>query len=251
MPLMISKQQIKFVKSLQYKKYRKKAQAFLVEGEKCVEELMNSDFEILLIAATEDYMQQKKEWLAPFETKIYEVSPEQLRSMGTLMTNGKVLAVAKMRRESVFTIQDEFVIALDSLQDPGNLGTIIRIADWYGISKILLSENSVDFYNPKVIHGSMGSFVRVELYYCDLTRVLTQFDEVVKYGAFMEGKNIHELRMNDPPAIFVIGNEAHGISLPVAERIDHRIHIPRIGGAESLNAAVATAIICDNIFREI
>ncbi len=245
---MISKQQIRFIKRLQYKKYRKKEQAFLVEGEKCVEELLNSGYRTRVIVATPEYLYKKRQSLKKFKGDLYEADAELLHSIGTLKTNQDILAVAAIAENEIFTIRDEIVIALDDLQDPGNLGTIIRVADWYGIHKILLSENSVDMYNPKVIHATMGSFVRVRLYYCDLPKTLGRFKEIVKYGAFMHGENVHKLKIL-PPAILITGNEAHGISRKVAALVDHRIHIPRTGGAESLNAAIATAIICDNVFR--
>ncbi len=246
---MISKQRIKFIKSLQYKKYRKKEQAFLVEGEICVKELINSDFEILFVVATPDFLYNNPGFNEKSEGILYEADAALLHSVGTLKTNEKVLAVARIPESRSFTILDEYVIALDGLQDPGNLGTVIRIADWYGIKKILISDNSVDLYNPKVIHATMGSFVRVQLYYCNLPDTLRQFANIEKYGAYMQGENIHRLKISSP-AIIITGNEAHGISTRVSEEVNHRIHIPRIGGAESLNAAVATAIICDNVFRD-
>ncbi len=246
---MIPKQQVKFINSLQYKKYRKKEQVFLVEGEKCVKELLNSDFETLIIAGTTEYLSQNKELFHDYKGTIHDVTEKMLQQSGSLKTNNSVLAVSKIQEESLFTIGNEYVLALDDLQDPGNLGTIVRIADWYGITKILASENTVDFYNPKVIHATMGSFTRVKVHYCDLNDIFGGSSlSIKKYGAFLNGENVHKIKMS-VPAIIVIGNEANGISPEISNRIDQRIHIPRIGGAESLNAAVATAIICDNIFR--
>lgn len=247
---MISKQQIKFINSLQYKKYRKKAQAFLVEGEKCVEELFDSDFEIIKLVATAGYLEQHKTVIQNLRRPVYEVSAEVLCKMGSFKTGQNVLAVVKIPENKILTIDNEYVIALDELRDPGNLGTIIRIADWYGIKKILVSENSVDLYNPKVIHATMGSFTRVQLYYCDLPKMLDHLAGIKKYGAFMQGENVHKLKI-ESPAILVIGNEANGIGKQVSGQMNYRISIPKIGGAESLNAAVATAIICDNLYRDL
>jgi len=246
---MIPKQQVKFINSLQYKKYRKKAQAFLIEGEKCVEELLNSDFETLILAGTTEYLSQHRERFKDYKGTTYEVTEKILQQSGSLKTNNRVLAVAKMKEEQLFTIGNEYVLAIDDLQDPGNLGTIIRIADWYGITKILASENTVDFYNQKVIHATMGSFTRVKVHYCDLSLFLDGRSSIKKYGAFLNGENVHTIKMS-VPAIIVIGNEANGISSEISNLIDQRIHIPKIGCAESLNAAIATAIICDNMFRD-
>jgi TrmH family RNA methyltransferase len=246
---MISKQRIKFIKSLQYKKYRRKAQAFLIEGDKCVEELFKSDFETIILAGTTEYLNQKQKVFQSYNGTIFEVTEKELQRIGTLKTNKSVIAVARIKEDPLFVIDNEYALALDGLQDPGNLGTIIRIADWYGITKILASENTVDIYNPKVIHASMGSFTRVKIHYCDLNDFLASSSSLIKkYGTFLDGDNVHEIKIK-VPAIIVIGNESNGISDELAGKIDQRISIPRIGGAESLNAAIATAIICDNMFR--
>lgn len=247
---MIPKQQVKFINSLQYKKYRRKEQAFLVEGDKCVEELFNSEFETLIIAGTAVYLRQHQKIFQNHKGTTFEVTEEELQRTGTLKTNKSVIAVARIKESPLFVIENEYVLALDGLQDPGNLGTIIRIADWYGIKKILASENTVDFYNPKVIHASMGSFTRVKINYCDLNSFLGNSSLMVKkYGTFLDGDNIHAIKMK-VPAIIVVGNEAKGISDELAGKIDQKINIPKIGGAESLNAAIATAIVCDNMFRD-
>jgi TrmH family RNA methyltransferase len=140
---------------------------------------------------------------------------------------------------------NEFVIVLDDIRDPGNLGTIIRTADWYGIHSIVASEETTDFYNPKVIASTMGSFCRVNVFYTDLSSYLSAQKGPV-YGTFLNGKDVHALG-EKPGGFIVIGNESNGISPAVEKLVTHRITIPRRGGAESLNAAIATAIVLDNL----
>jgi TrmH family RNA methyltransferase len=163
-----------------------------------------------------------------------------------------VLAIAEIpetKMQPAVSI-DDLVLVLDDIKDPGNLGTIVRIADWFGIRSVICSENTVDLYNPKVIQATMGSVARVNVDYCNLSDFLSSIDPVIKiYGAFMEGKNIHSARL-DPKGIIVIGSESNGISPEVSSRITDRISIPAYSTtqtqnqAESLNASVATAIIC-------
>jgi RNA methyltransferase, TrmH family len=141
----------------------------------------------------------------------------------------------------------ELVIALDEVRDPGNLGTIIRIADWYGINKLVFSTHSAEFYNPKVIQATMGSFTRVEFFYADLNEVFSQWKLPV-FGAFLDGENIHQMgKIN--PGVILMGNESNGISSDLAKQVNHKVTIPGYGQAESLNVAIATAIICDNFKR--
>jgi TrmH family RNA methyltransferase len=139
-------------------------------------------------------------------------------------------------------------LALDEVRDPGNLGTIIRIADWYGISKMVLSPNTADFYNPKVLQASMGSFTRIQFFYQDLSDFITTSSRIPVYGAFLEGENIHQAHLTTD-GIIVMGSESHGISPHVERYVGRKITIPPFGKAESLNVAVATAIICDNFRR--
>ena len=143
--------------------------------------------------------------------------------------------------------EGEFIIALDDIRDPGNLGTIIRTADWYGIHTIIASEETADFYNPKVISSTMGSFTRVNVHYEDLQNFLSKTHRKI-YGAFLQGRSIHHESFASG-GIILIGNESRGISKPLEKLVTDRITIPRFGHAESLNAAIATAVICDNIRR--
>jgi TrmH family RNA methyltransferase len=163
--------------------------------------------------------------------------------MGTFQSNDQAIAHVEMMENTPFIIDDQdFVIALDSIQDPGNLGTIIRTADWFGIDKILLSNETVDMYNPKVISGTKGSFTRVKLHYCDLAGYLSH-SRVKVIGASTKGKNLSEY-MIKPPAVIVLGSESQGISPDLIKYLSGTVTIPKFGNAESLNVAIANAIIC-------
>jgi TrmH family RNA methyltransferase len=246
---MISKQHVKFIKSLQYKKYRKKAHAFLVEGSKSVLELLSSDFEVLSLTATARFYSEHGSHIDDSTIRCYETDEEALSRMGSFQSNDDVLAVASMKPTSPFSVHsNEHLIALDDLQDPGNLGTIIRTADWYGWSKILVSPDTVDFYNPKVISATKGSFTRVQVYETEWISFLDQYPQLNIYGTFMKGSSIYKTSISSPSMI-CFGNEAHGIGDRLAGRITRRLMIPRIGKAESLNVAVAAAIVMDHISR--
>jgi TrmH family RNA methyltransferase len=243
----------KLVKSLHNKKFRYQEGLFLVEGEKSVVELLTpesnlQEIKVEALFYTAQFAQVYANYLAFFQKKVaYSevVTGEILQSVGTLQTNESALAVAHIPQNLPLGKAAEMVLALADIRDPGNLGTIIRIADWYGINKIICSETTTDFYSPKVIASSMGSFLRVKPYYCKLEDYLKENLSNNVYGAFLEGKSIYEVDF-ERQGIIVIGNESNGISDEIAKYISHRVTIPRFGKAESLNAAIATAIICDN-----
>lgn len=244
---MISKATIKFIKSLQIKKYRKQEQCFVVEGAKSVLELLQSDFETTLIVGTGEFMDHLKNPAA----ELIPVTEKELHSLGEFQTNTGALAVARMKPNERPVIKGNHIgLVLDDIRDPGNLGTIIRIADWYGINAIIASAETADFYNSKVITSSMGSFTRLPVYYTDLPTYLKQHDVsgLTTWGAFLDGQNVHECDFSNG-GLIVIGNESKGISPAVEKLVTRRITIPRFGKAESLNAAIATGIICDNIRR--
>ncbi|GAB3201249.1 RNA methyltransferase [Pontibacter aydingkolensis] len=246
---MFSKAIVKYVKSLQVKKYRSQHQAFVVEGAKSVLELLQSDFEIQHLFVTESFRQEHAALLHKgFKYDI--VTEKDLVAAGTFASNNAALAVASMRKLPHLTLQEkDFVIALDDIRDPGNLGTIIRIADWYGIEHVVCSESCADFYNPKVIAATMGSFTRINVHYVNLTEWLAQYTTKYKiYGASLAGENLHKMKLK-PEGILVLGNEANGIRPEVAGQINQLIKIPAFGKAESLNVATATAIIIDNFKR--
>lgn len=248
---MLSKAVIKYINSLQIKKYRNLHQAFVVEGAKSVRELLASGFEIEKLFITEEFLQKHNGLLEkglPFEL----VSEKELVQAGTYESNNAGLAIARTRKLPPLKVsQKELVIALDDIRDPGNLGTIIRIADWYGITKIICSETCADFYNPKVIAATMGSFARVSAYYLDLPAFLHELPEGFGvYGAAMHGANIHHMQLK-PEGIIIMGNEANGIRPETMKHVTNIIKIPAYGQAESLNVATATAIIVDNFFRHV
>ncbi|MCC9135401.1 TrmH family RNA methyltransferase [Pontibacter silvestris] len=246
---MLSKAVQKYINSLQVKKYRNQHQAFVVEGAKSVLELLHSNFEIQHLFITETF--QKDNTAALRKGSSYEVVTEQeLVKAGTFASNNAALAVASMSHlPPLHVVPTDLIIALDDIRDPGNLGTIIRIADWYGITTVVCSETCADFYNPKVISATMGSFTRVNVHYLDLPPWLQQQTATHKvYGAALNGNNIHAMQLK-PEGIVVLGNEANGIRKEVAEQVNTLIKIPAFGQAESLNVATATAIIMDNFRR--
>lgn len=245
---MISKSQSKFIKSLQLKKYRKQEQCFVVDGEKGVEEVLASDFEVLQVVATKSYLAKKQVELERGAAEVVIVSEDQLAQLSSFQTNQSVLAVVRQKPNQIPLLGDrEYCLVLDDIRDPGNLGSIIRTADWFGMRKIIASAETADFYNPKVVSATMGSFTRVQFGYADLMPELKKSTLPV-YGTFMNGEDVHSIAFSDGGFI-VIGNEANGISSEVAALVTHRITIPGVRGAESLNAAIATGIVLDNWSR--
>ncbi len=244
---MVSKAKVKFIKSLQLKKYRKEEQCFMVEGAKGVTELLHSDFEVTWLAATDPFLRENEAIITKRAVEVVGSSEQELAGVGTFHTNNAALAIARLRPNTEPKLKNEFVLVLDDIRDPGNLGTIIRTADWYGIKNIIASEETADFYNPKVINSAMGSFCRVNIFYTQLSEYLFGTDRPV-FGASLTGKSIYETDFGKEGFI-VIGNESQGISASVHSLISQHVTIPRIGQAESLNASIATAIVLDNVFR--
>ena len=245
---MITKNQIKYINSLQQKKFRVEHQSFVVEGAKSVIELLNADFELELLFVTDDFFKENEAIFQTLSIQPEIVKAEELEKAGSFSSNNAALAVVKTKENLELLVKEkEFALILDDIRDPGNLGTIIRIADWYGVTKIICSPSTVDYYNPKVINATMGSFTRVSLYYVDLVDFIKN-QQVNIYGTLLDGENIHHTVFNDSGYI-IIGNEANGISDEITELITHKITIPRFGGAESLNAGIATAVVLDNVFR--
>jgi TrmH family RNA methyltransferase len=243
---MLSKAKIKFVKSLQIKKYRKQEQCFIVEGAKSVRELLTSDFEVVLMLATKKFMENSR---VPKSAEIIEVTDKELAGIGEFQSNDSVVAVARMQPPGQPDVEPgEFALVLDDIRDPGNLGTIIRTADWFGINKVIASEETADFYSSKVIAATMGSFTRCKILYTDLIAYLQSKKGTRMFGAFLDGKDVHTVDFGRG-GLVVIGNESKGISHELAGFITDRITIPKYGKAESLNAAMATGIICDNLRR--
>lgn len=245
---MITKNQIKYIQGLQIKKNRILHNSFLVEGAKNVLELLHSNFEIELLFFTEPFYKENRIELDKQNFKFELVSDAEIEKMGTFSSNNAALAVVKTKPNIDLLAENELVLVLDDIRDPGNLGTIIRIADWYGLKNIVCSKNTVDFYNPKVIAATMGSFIRVNLFYTDITEFLKTKKGAFIGAAVMNGRSIYDLSL-PKTGYLVIGNESNGISDEVLSLVNERITIPKRGGAESLNAGIATAIILDNFFR--
>lgn len=243
-----SKETLKFIKSLKLKKNRFKEQLFLVEGAKNIIELLQSDYQISLVIGTNEFLHDYA-YLLPKNIDVFSAKIKDLGKTGTFKTNNSAIAVAEIKPNIPYNIkQNEFILVLDDIRDPGNLGTIIRIADWYGINKIVLSETTTDVYNPKVINSSMGSFTRVSMFQTNLKNFLDKQSMPI-FGAFTDGENIHEVDFPEGGFI-VLGNESKGISPELSGMIKRRISIPRYGRAESLNVATAAAVICDNLKRK-
>jgi TrmH family RNA methyltransferase len=248
---MLSKNRIKYVNSLKIKKYRQLNQSFIVEGAKSVLELLNSDFEIELVLATQEFQQKYSSISSQHKTLFETVTLTELQGLGSFQTNDSCLAVVKTKENVFLRAEDsEYVLILDDVSDPGNLGTIIRIADWYGINKIVCSENTTDVYNPKVIAASKGSFTRVALFYTDLTKYLgTNAGDKMVAGAFLGGVSLYDFKFPVEGGYIVMGNESNGVGQEVEKFVTHKITIPRFGEAESLNVGIATAVILDNMRR--
>mgnify|MGYP006186239407 FL=1 len=240
---MVSKNQIKLITSLQQKKYRKQEQLFFAEGVKVVQELLHSNFEL------QDLFTTKQDFLTVPKNKVHAISEAELKKISALTTPNSCLAVFKIPKAKEM-VDKGLIVALDDVRDPGNLGTIIRLCDWFGIETLFCSEESVDIYNPKVVQATMGSISRVNVVYGNLETFLSQ-TKLPVFGTFMDGKNIYQEKL-PKEGIIVMGNEANGISSSVEKLVSERIAIPRFGNlqvTESLNVATATAIILSEFKR--
>lgn len=248
---MISRTRIKWIKSLEMRKYRLQEKAFVAEGPKLVGELLPYSTP-LYIAATKDWLDANRHLLRAVK-EVDEVSQTELERASLLRTPQSVLAVMPIpeMRLDISSLQKKLVIALDSVQDPGNLGTILRIADWFGIHEVLCSEGTADVYNPKCVQSCMGALARVEVFYCNLPEVLGQVEMPV-FGTFLDGTDIYKEELSGE-GIIVMGNEGNGISQPVAKLVNRRLYVPNYPKGslttESLNVAVATGIVCAEFRR--
>jgi TrmH family RNA methyltransferase len=239
---MLSNNRKKELISLKQKKYRQRYGQFLVEGEKSVMELCKSDYNIDVILVTSALFPKFKNELISFNVLI--INEKDMQSISNLETSPGIIAVSNFKETDTqqWTGKQKFTLMLDGISDPGNLGTIIRIADWYGIETILCSPDCVDLYNPKTIASSMGSFTRVNVIYTELEKLLNE-KKVNSFACVMQGKSIQDFK-NIKEGIIIIGNEARGISPALIKMADNQVTIPRVGKAESLNAAIATALVC-------
>jgi RNA methyltransferase, TrmH family len=243
---MLGKSQAKYIQSLGQKKVRDEEGVFVAEGPKIIAELLASaDANILQLYALPDWITANRDDCNGIE--VIETDENDLSKISQLTTPNKVLAVVKKQEATEHLASNGIVsLVLDTIQDPGNLGTIIRIADWFDIRQIICSKNCADMYNPKVVQSTMGSIVRVKMLYTDLASWLTDQKDVFIYAAALEGQNVTAMK-KITEGLIVIGNESKGISREILELVDVKITIPRMGKAESLNAAVATGIILSHI----
>lgn len=246
---MISKSQISFIKSLHQKKIRKEHGLFIVEGLKSIQEFINSEYVVDSVYCTENLMPK----LDNLSRKIKPVgiTESELSRISTLSTPQAILAVVQIPQQTDLNIKKldgSFILALDGVQDPGNLGTIIRTADWFGLNTILCSKDTAEVYNPKVVQASMGSLSRVNIIYTDLGDVFSKINIPV-YGAVLNGKSIYETDFGQE-GIILLGNEGNGISEYLIEKINYPITIPRYGKAESLNVAISASIFCSELRRK-
>lgn len=247
---MISKNKIKYIRSLELKKNRNKEGKFVAEGFKVVDDLLALQ-PADLIVATQEWLHGKH--LAD-QTEVVEVTEEELKKVSFLQHPQQVLAVFKQATSGDYSINtNELNLALDGVQDPGNLGTIIRIADWFGITHIYCSQDTADVYNPKVVQATMGSIARVKVEYGNLLALVESLPaDVPVYGTLLDGDNIYQQTLENR-GLIVMGNEGKGISPALAKKVNRRLLIPNFpegrATADSLNVAIATAITCSEFRR--
>ena len=245
---MLTKNKKKFIKSLKNKKERIENQVFVVEWEKNILEMIDSDFKIMDLFVSENFYKKNKTSLS---NKIFEIiSEKEIQEISISVTNTSAIWIFKTKENSYIEKENnEFVLVLDEINDPGNLWTILRICDWYNIKKIIASKNTVELTNPKVIASTKGSLKRVQIFYTDLFDYFKWKNDEF-FWAFLDWENIHKINFEKKWWYIIIWNEAHWISKEVEKFITKKITIPRFWWAESLNAWIATAIIFDNIFRK-
>jgi len=238
----LTKNEIKFIKSLQLKKFRDQHQQFVIEGEKVVNELFTQDkFSVKKVYYTEEFDVN----LIPSNLESKLISNKDLDRITGFKKANKILAIANFNTISDIDFdENNLILILDNVKDPGNLGTIIRTADWFGITQIIVSENTVELYNPKVIQSSMGAIYRMNFHIKSLTNVITEFknNDYTIYGAVMNGKNIYKTDIK-AKSVLVMGSESHGISNEILNLTSDKITIPNFGKSESLNVAMASGIL--------
>jgi len=242
---MLGKLRAKYIQSLGQKKVRDTEGVFIAEGPKIVAELLAAPgMEIQEVYAVKEWMSANEQVVAGIT--ITEVSEDELIKISQLSTPNQVVAVVKKMNTPVISTRNTVSLALDGIQDPGNLGTIIRIADWFGISQVICSHECADMYNPKVVQATMGSIARVNVLYTELAGWLSLQKDTRIYAALLEGQDVANLQKLQE-GILVIGNEARGISAAIVEQVNVKVTIPKKGRAESLNAAVAAGIILSHL----
>jgi TrmH family RNA methyltransferase len=256
---MLSHNQIKHINSLKIKKFRQQHKTFIVEGEKGVNELLSGSIKPIKIYAVREWLEKNYTLLNSKKIEFQEITGDELRKVSDLTTPNQVLAIAEIPLTGNI-LQEGFsgmALALDGIRDPGNMGTMIRTADWFGINTIICSSDSVDVYNPKVIQATMGSYGRVKVFYVELPAFFGKLPTGIPvYGALLEGPAITEKTFTQE-GIILIGSESHGISKELIPFVNEPIHIPGFSvsetgnTAESLNASIANGIICYEICKQL
>ncbi len=243
---MLSKSQIKYIQSLGHKKSRDENNVFIAEGPKIVSDLIRQKNVVIKdIYAVTEWLKENMNSMS--HGGYTEISEDELKRISQQNTPNQVLCIVqKMKWDKEPEFKNKIVLVLDTIQDPGNLGTIIRIADWFGIEQIFCSNDSADIYNPKVIQSSMGSISRVRVDYVDLNELLGKQDHIRTYAAVLDGKEVNKMD-KIKEGIIIIGNESKGINKQILDQVDVRVTIPGKGNTESLNAAVATGIILSHL----
>ncbi len=248
----LTKNKIKWIQSLSRKKERDEQGLFYAEGAKLVDDLLPY-FDCVSLVATSEYFENRKNVRA---VEIFEVSKDTLKKVSSQSTPQSVLAVFRKKNSEIRydELKGKLFLMLDTIQDPGNLGTIIRESDWFGIENVICSKETVDVYNPKVVQATMGALTRVKVCYADLVDVLEKMSGVPVYGTFLEGTNIYEEKLTEN-GVIVMGNEGNGISEEVAKHVTSKLHIPNFpkgrATSESLNVGAAAAIVCSEFRRRL
>ncbi len=251
---MISKNKIKHIQALHLKKNRDLENLFIVEGEKLVCEFINSrSFSVKEVYATADFVYTYEELLQKQQLHVDEISYDDLKKISLQSSPNQVLAIVEKNEATLNAelFQTDLTLFLDDIRDPGNLGTIIRIADWFGIKQIICSQKTTEVYNPKTVQASMGAILRTSVVYMDFAELKSILGNVPIYGAVLGGTNIYQTKLTK--GIIIIGNEANGISDEIIAQLNYSITIPAASnnGSESLNAANACGIICAEFFRQL
>ncbi|WP_374164660.1 TrmH family RNA methyltransferase [Arcticibacter sp. MXS-1] len=246
---MLSKSQISFVNALHQKKYRKEHALFIAEGSKSITEFLASDYSVDTVFYTPDALPN----LSKLSQKVkqLEISASELKKISALQAPQDALALVRIPERTNLNVESfkkKFTIMLDGVQDPGNMGTIIRTADWFGFSEIVCSQDTVEAYNPKVVQATMGSLARIKVYYANLEELVEQA-AIPVLGAVLDGTSVYESSFGKEGFI-VLGNEGNGLSPTLQRALTKRITIPRFGKAESLNVAISAAILCSELRRK-
>lgn len=246
----MTKSQLKYFQSLLQQKYRKEHKVFVVEGDKNVKEWILADAPLQFVVVTQAWADENESLLQPLACEVIIAAPFEMDKISMLHTPAAAYATVHVPPALTFNehTNEEWVLVLDAVQDPGNLGTIIRIADWFGIKHIICGEGTVDVYNPKVVQATMGSLLRVNIYKAALPAILATSQQPV-YITYLDGLNIHNLPQPVPKGFIVLGNESNGVSDTLLQMPHTKVTIPRLGGAESLNVGIATGIVCSHFIR--